>query len=578
MAVIGIDLGTTNSLAVVYRNGNVELIPNQFHEYLTPSVVSLDHNELIVGKIAKERLVTDPEHTTYLFKRKMGKSEKTQLGSKSYLPEELSACVVKQLIEDAQNYLGAKVDEVVISVPAYFDATQRRATKAIGEILGVKVNRLINEPSAAAIACHQSDDFETFVVFDFGGGTLDVSVVDCFENVVSINAIAGNNQLGGSDFDKAIAYYFCQQNDIDFVSLSKEEQRSLLLCSERAKLSLQDSSSTTMKLTLSKHQYVCELDNEILFSITKHIFTEIKKVIGKAVKDSGFSAEELDSLILVGGSSYMPVVRDYLTQLLNIPVSQSEDIDLLVARGLGKYIGIKQREADVKDLLVTDICPFSLSTGVHNPIDTAKDLAEVIIPRNTVLPASESVTLQTVKKGQTHVNVTVYQGEEMYAKDNLFLGSVDIQVPRNFKEHEQFQVTYSYDINSMLYVEIDILSTQEHFTYQIGQTQRLEKVTKYNHLNAVKNVSLQLNQNPEYDALMEKAKRIFTELDPVTKDYYQATLQQFIVHFKHYHNNIKKKQELLTIMEDYIDKFEKDMDYENLDIFSSFDDEGGLPS
>lgn len=165
-----------------------------------------------------------------------------------------------------------------------------------------------------------------------------------------------------------------------------------------------------MKLTLSKHQYVCELDNEILFSITKHIFTEIKKVIGKAVKDSGFSAEELDSLILVGGSSYMPVVRDYLTQLLNIPVSQSEDIDLLVARGLGKYIGIKQREADVKDLLVTDICPFSLSTGVHNPIDTAKDLAEVIIPRNTVLPASESVTLQTVKKGQTHVNVTVYQG------------------------------------------------------------------------------------------------------------------------------------------------------------------------
>ena len=435
---------------------------------------------------------------------------------------------------------------------------------------------MINEPSAAAIACHQNDDFETFVVFDFGGGTLDVSVVDCFENVVSINAIAGNNQLGGSDFDKAIAYYFCQQNDIDFVSLSKEEQRSLLLCSERTKLSLQDSSSTIMKLTLSNHQYVCELDNEILFSITKHIFTEIKKVIGKAVKDSGFQADELDSLILVGGSSYMPIVRDYLTHLLNIPVYQSGEIDLLVARGLGKYIGIKQRAVEVKDILVTDICPFSLSTGVHNPTDPTKDLSEVIIPRNTVLPASESVTLQTVKKGQTHVNVSVYQGEEMYANDNLFLGHVDIKVPRNLKKHELFKVTYSYDINSMLYVEIDILSTQEHFTYQIGDSQRLEKITKYNHLDAVKNISLQLNQNPEYDALIEKAKRIFVELSPSSKEYFQEILQQFITDFKHYNNNIKKKQELLSLMKDFIEKFEKDMDYENLDIFSSH--EGGLPS
>lgn len=272
----------------------------------------------------------------------------------------------------------------------------------------------------------------------------------------------------------------------------------------------------------------------------------------------------------------MPIVRDYLTHLLNIPVYQSGEIDLLVARGLGKYIGIKQRAVEVKDILVTDICPFSLSTGVHNPTDPTKDLSEVIIPRNTVLPASESVTLQTVKKGQTHVNVSVYQGEEMYANDNLFLGHVDIKVPRNLKKHELFKVTYSYDINSMLYVEIDILSTQEHFTYQIGDSQRLEKITKYNHLDAVKNISLQLNQNPEYDALIEKAKRIFVELSPSSKEYFQEILQQFITDFKHYNNNIKKKQELLSLMKDFIEKFEKDMDYENLDIFSSH--EGGLPS
>lgn len=337
MAVIGIDLGTTNSIAVVFRNGEVEMIPNSFGEYLTPSVVTIENNELIVGKIARQKLVTSPENTTSLFKRDMGNDKKIKLGKKMYLPQELSALLLKQLIDDAEKYLNEKVEEVVISVPAYFNAKQRRATKLAGEIIGVKVDRLINEPSAAAIACHE-EEFETFIIFDFGGGTLDVSVVDCFENVVSICSIAGNNRLGGIDFDRAIAMYFCQQNKIDYNSLIRAEKESLFLASERTKIALQNKDEAGMSMSIRGKSYSTKISNEVLALISKPILDEIREVIRRAVKDSGFEPSEIDKMIMVGGSSYMPVVRDYLEKLLKIPVSSADDIDCMVAKGLGKYL------------------------------------------------------------------------------------------------------------------------------------------------------------------------------------------------------------------------------------------------
>ncbi len=300
-SVIGIDLGTTNSIAVVFRNGEVEMIPNSFGEYLTPSVVTIENNELIVGKIARQKLVTSPENTTSLFKRDMGNDKKIKLGKKMYLPQELSALLLKQLIgkkmylpqelsalllkqliNDAEKYLNEKVEEVVISVPAYFNAKQRRATKLAGEIIGVKVDRLINEPSAAAIACHE-EEFETFIIFDFGGGTLDVSVVDCFENVVSICSIAGNNRLGGIDFDRAIAMYFCQQNKIDYNSLIRAEKESLFLASERTKISLQNKDEAGMSMSIRGKSYSTKISNEVLALISKPILDEIREVIRRAV-------------------------------------------------------------------------------------------------------------------------------------------------------------------------------------------------------------------------------------------------------------------------------------------------------
>lgn len=569
MAVIGIDLGTTNSIAVVFRNGEVEMIPNSFGEYLTPSVVTIENKELIVGKIAKQKLVTNPENTTSLFKRDMGTNKTINLGKNKYLPQELSALVLKQLINDAEKYLNEKVEEVVISVPAYFNAKQRRATKLAGEIIGVKVDRLINEPSAAAIACHE-DEFETFVVFDFGGGTLDVSVVDCFENVVSICSIAGNNQLGGIDFDKAIAMHFCQQNKIDYNSLLRAEKESLFLAAERAKIALQDNEEATMSLSIRGKLYSVKITNEILSLISKPILDEIREVIRRAVKDSGFVPSDIDRMIMVGGSSYMPIVRDYLKKLLKIPVESAEDIDYMVAMGLGKYLGIKQRCSEVKDLVVTDICPFSLSTPIVNESDSSKPLAKVIIPKNTVLPSSRTVTLQAYRRGQNNISISVYQGEEMYENDNILLGHTKVKIPRNYKENEQFNITYSYDINSMLYVEVEIISTGEKSVFIIGDDKKLESIKEGNQLNAIKEISIKLNSNPEYEVCIERARRIYKELSPELKRMLQERMESLEIMYKDCVNNIQKKRDIVEEMERLLDVFDSISEFNESDIFSDF--------
>ncbi len=569
MAVIGIDLGTTNSIAVVFRNGEVEMIPNSFGEYLTPSVVTIENNELIVGKIAKQKLVTNPENTTALFKRDMGSDKKIKLGKNKYLPQELSALVLKQLVDDAEKYLDEKVEEIVISVPAYFNAKQRRATKLAGELIGIKVDRLINEPSAAAIACHD-DEFETFIVFDFGGGTLDVSVVDCFENVVSICSIAGNNKLGGIDFDRAISMYFCQQNNIDYNSLLRAEKESLFLAAERAKIALQNEDEVNMKLSIRGKLYSIKISNEILSLISKPILDEIREVIRRAVKDSGFTSSEIDRMIMVGGSSYMPIVRDYLEKLLKIPVDSAEDIDCMVAMGLGKYLGIKQRCSEVKDLVVTDICPFSLSTPIVNESDANNPLSKVIIPKNTVLPSSRTVTLQAYKRGQKNVSISVYQGEEMYENENILLGHAKVNIPRNYKENERFNITYSYDINSMLYVEVEILSTGEKNVFIIGDDKKLESIKEGNQLNAIKEISIKLNSNPEYEACIERARRIYKELSPELKRMLQERMESLEIMYKDCVNNIQKKREIVEEMDRLLDVFDSISEFNESDIFSDF--------
>ena len=575
MTILGVDLGTTNSLAVVYKEGKPVLIPNAFNEYITPSVVSILNGKIVVGKLAKERLVTHPEYSASLFKRTMGSDVTYTLDRKEYDSATLSSFVVKQLIEDAQNYLHEEISEVVISVPAYFNARQRQDTKRIGELLNVKVERLINEPSAAAIACHMDDEYETFVVFDFGGGTLDVSVVDCFENVISINAISGNNHLGGTDFDRAMAEYFCLKNGLNFNVLDLSFQQSIIRACEQAKIKLSTQSVVEVSLVHLNKNYNCIFDENVLFNITHSLLESCKNVIGKAVKDSGFSASELDSLILVGGSSQMPVLQHYLSAALNIPVLKEEHMDSLVALGLGKYIGIKQRDENIKDVVVTDICPFSLSTSTYNEQNPDLELSTVLIPKNSVLPTSKKITLRTVHKGQTKVNISVFQGQAMYAKENLFLGQAFIHVPRNMRDYESFDLIYSYDINSMLYVEAIVHSTKEHYIFRVSKGDVLEKVDASIRLDSIKEVSLALYQNNEVDALLARIERIYQEVDEEIQDYLMRLHAEFTKDMETLINNIQKRKRLIQQVSSILDQIEESQNVDSLDIFSQEEDEEG---
>ena len=575
MTILGVDLGTTNSLAVVYKEGKPIRIPNAYGEFVTPSAVSILDGKIVVGKLAKERLITHPECSASLFKRNMGTDVTYKLDKKEYDSAALSSFIVKQLIEDAQNYLHESIDEVVISVPAYFNARQRQDTKRIGELLGIKVERLINEQSAAAIACHMDDEYETFVVFDFGGGTLDVSVVDCFENVISINAISGNNHLGGTDFDRAMAEYFCLKNGLDYNILDSSFQQSILRACEQAKIKLSTQNVVEISLVHLNKNYNCVFDENVLFSITHSLLESCKNVIGKAVKDSGFSASELDSLILVGGSSKMPVLQHYLSDALNIPILKEENMDSLVALGLGKYIGIKQRDENIKDVVVTDICPFSLSTSTYNEQNPDLELSTVLIPKNSVLPTSKKMTLRTVHKGQTKVNISVFQGQAMYAKENLFLGQAFIHVPRNMHDYESFDLIYSYDINSMLYVEAVVHSTKEHYIFRVSKGDVLEKVDASVRLDSIKEVSLALYQNNEVDALLARIERIYKEVDEETQDYLMKLHTEFTKDMESLINNIQKRQRLINQVSRILDQIEESQNVDQLDIFTQEEDEEG---
>lgn len=575
MTILGVDLGTTNSLAVVYKEGKPVRIPNAYGEYVTASAVSILDGKIVVGKLAKERLITHPECSASLFKRNMGSDVTYTFDKKEYDSATLSSFVVKQLIEDAQNYLHESIDEVVISVPAYFNARQRQDTKRIGELLGIKVERLINEPSAAAIACHMDDEYETFVVFDFGGGTLDVSVVDCFENVISINAISGNNHLGGTDFDRAMAEYFCLKNGLDYNTLDSSFQQSILCACEKAKIKLSTQNVVEVSLVHLNKNYSCVFDENVLFNITHSLLESCKNVIGKAVKDSGFSASELDSLILVGGSSQMPVLQHYLSDALNIPVLKEEHMDSLVVLGLGKYIGIKQRDENIKDVVVTDICPFSLSTSTYNEQNPDLELSTVLIPKNSVLPTSKKMTLRTVHKGQTKVNISVFQGQAMYAKENLFLGQAFIHVPRNMHDYESFDLIYSYDINSMLYVEAVVHSTKEHYIFRVSKGDVLEKVDASVRLDSIKEVSLGLYQNNEVDALLARIERIYREVDEETQDYLMKLHTEFTKDMESLINNIQKRKRLINQVSRILDQIEESQNIDQLDIFTQEEDEEG---
>ena len=467
MRTIGIDLGTTNCLAAVWQNGESVLIPDSSGEYLTSSFVSVDGDQIYVGKTAKERMIAHPDQTASVFKRYMGTDRQFCLGGRMFHPEELSAFLLKKIKEDAEAFLQEEVGEAVISVPAYFHDKARAATKRAGELAGFVVKRIINEPSAAALACQNMEQQEdaTILVIDFGGGTLDVSLVESFDNVVQIEAVSGDNHLGGSDFDNVIARYFCEKQNLLWDSLNKKLKSVILKAAERCKIELTTATDAVMRVRYEEQSWDLSLSRQDVVHIAAEIFRRMEKPVKRVLMDGNISPDELTEVVLVGGSCKMEIVKQYLSYILEGRKIETRDPDRMIARGLGIIVGIKERDDAIKDMLLTDICPFSLGVGIRNPDGSDRDVMSVLIERNTSLPASREKRYYTSHDNQTEVAVNVYQGESYYADDNLSLGQIKLHVPPKKEGEVYVDIRFTYDINGLLEVQL--------YTPEIGQMRKI---------------------------------------------------------------------------------------------------------
>ena len=457
MAIIGIDLGTTNSLAAVWRNGKSELIPNSLGEYLTPSVVSVDDDgSILVGAAARDRLISHPERTAAGFKRSMGTDHRYELGGRSFTAEDLSSFVLRRLREDAESYLGEVVDEAVVSVPAYFAEAQRAATKRAGALAGLTVERLVNEPSAAAVAGRlgEGDEDKVCLVFDFGGGTLDVSLVERFENVISVTAVSGDNYLGGRDFDELIARGFCQDCGLNFDSLSRQRQEMLRHQAESCKIALTVREPVIMAVSDDEISASLPLTHEWVIRKSGALFQRMLIPVRKVLMDAGVGGDELDELVMVGGSSHMPSVRRYIARALGLEPTAGTRPDTAIAAGAGICSGMKARASDLRELVLTDVCPFTLGVNVLNRAEMGRDLMSPIIERNSVLPTSKEGTYYTARNNQRSLDIKVYQGEQRYCADNTYLGHVEIAVPPAPQGQQFVRVRFTYDINGLLEVDV----------------------------------------------------------------------------------------------------------------------------
>lgn len=465
--IVGIDLGTTNSLIAYYDNGEAKIIPNRLGEHLTPSVVSMDENQTIyIGKTAKERQIKYGNDTIDVFKRSMGTDKEFVLHGKKYRAEEIASFILRALKEDAEVYLNQPVEEAIISVPAYFNDQQRTATKKAGELAGLKVERIVNEPTAAAISygIGQREANTRFLVFDLGGGTFDVSILELYHNIMEVRAIAGDNFLGGEDFTKVLYDMFIKEKELDESTLSDKTLTHIKKQAELCKLRFSEETTSVMQ---------CNIDGEMMelsIPLEKYrveclpLLEKIQKPIERTLKDAGIKLSQIDEVVLVGGATKLPIIRKFVGKLFGKLPNVSLNPDEVVAQGAAMQGAMKERNEMIKEVVLTDVCPFTLGTEVVINID--KDTKEgghfcPIIERNTVIPVSRQETLYTASDDQTSIRVAVLQGESRFAKNNLYLGEINVPVPKGKEGEESIVVTYTYDVNSILEVVVKVVSTGE---------------------------------------------------------------------------------------------------------------------
>lgn len=463
--IIGIDLGTTNSLAAYFTDDGPKLIPNRLGAYLTPSVVSIDEDgQVYVGDTAKERAILYPKSTAAAFKRSMGSDKNFVLSGREYRAEELSSLILRALKEDAEVFLGEPVTEAVISVPAYFNDERRRATKRAGELAGLKVERIISEPTAAAVAygLYESPKNARFLVFDLGGGTFDVSILELFDQILEVRAVAGDNFLGGEDFTEVLMKIFCEKQQIEPDALSAKEREQLRRQANEAKHRFADSKNVSVRLVKDETELTAEINEKEYEAACAPLLERIRQPIKRSLADAGLKLSDIDTIVLIGGATRMPMIRRFVTKLFRRIPDWRINPDEAVALGAAVQAAMKERNEAIKEVILTDVCPFTLGTEVSYEIEKGRYESGhycPIIERNTIIPASRTERLYTVHDHQNQVRIHVLQGESRLARNNVSLGELLIDVPDGKAGEEAVDVTYTYDVNAILEVEVRVVSS-----------------------------------------------------------------------------------------------------------------------
>ena len=477
--IIGIDLGTTNSCVAVMEGGNVTIIPNSEGARTTPSVVNIkDNGEVVVGEIAKRQAVTNPTSTVSSIKTHMGSDYKVEIFGKKYTPQEISAKILQKLKKDAEAYLGEEVKEAVITVPAYFTDSQRQATKDAGTIAGLDVKRIINEPTAAALAYGlEKKKEEKVLVFDLGGGTFDVSVLEISDGVIEVISTAGNNHLGGDDFDNEVINWlvteFKKETGID-LSNDKMAYQRLKDAAEKAKKELSTLMETsislpfiTMDATGPKHLEM-KLTRAKFNDLTRHLVEATQSPTKTALQDANLNANQIDEILLVGGSTRIPAVQEWVENFFGKKPNKGINPDEVVAAGAAIQGGVLM--GDVKDVLLLDVTPLSLG------IETAGGVFTKMIEKNTTIPVKKSDVYSTYADNQTAVTIKVFQGERARAIDNHILGEFNLEgIPAAPRGVPKIEVTFDIDANGIVHVSAKDLGTGKENNITISGSSNLSK-------------------------------------------------------------------------------------------------------
>lgn len=516
--IVGIDLGTTNSLVACFTEEGPRVIPNRLGKHLTPSVVSVDaEGNVFVGETAKERMSLYPDTVAQTFKRSMGTERDYVLSGRHFKPEELSALVLRSLKEDAEQFLGEEVTEAVISVPAYFDDKRRKATKRAGELAGLKVERMISEPTAAAVAYGLYDKTKDtrFLVFDLGGGTFDVSILELYHNILEVRAVAGDNYLGGEDFTQVMVKLFLHKAKLSLSDLTAKEQARLYRQAEKAKCAISDRTEVTLSFLLREEKQEQTITCKEYEEACEELLLKIKEPVKKSLSDAGLKLSDIDEVILIGGATRLTIVKDFLIRLFRKFPDTKLNPDETVAIGAAIQAAMKERKEEVKEIILTDVCSFTLGTEVV--VEYEEGQFEdgrfcPIIERNTVIPASHTERLYTTHDNQTKVRVKVLQGESRFAKNNLFLGELTVDLPKGPKGSESVDVTYTYDINSLLEVEVRVVSTGETRKMIIkGQDNQLTDEEIEKRMQELAYLKVQPRDFEENRLVLLRAERMYEE-------------------------------------------------------------------